>query len=77
MVHSSRMVAGKPGLTRLGVQRVIADLTVSQERGRRYEKRIVLLKIGCPVILGKLAFRQINEIGYSTISVKMKQDLNP
>lgn len=57
MVHSSRMVASKPGLTRLGVQRVIADLTVSQERGRSYEKRITLLKIGCPVILGKLAFR--------------------
>lgn len=54
MVHSLRVVAVKPGLTRRTkwVQRVTADPTVSQERGRRYEKGIILLKIGCPVILG-------------------------
>lgn len=38
----------------------------SLSRGRRYEKRIILLKIGCPVILGKLAF----SIGYSIVSVR-------
>ena len=73
MVNSPTMVAVKPRLIRCKwTQRMIAYLTNVLQRERALKKMIILPKNKVSSHPAKLAFRRINWIGYSIISIRKR-----